>query len=111
MFGYQIPADTMMVTNLYGMHMDEKLWGDPENFRPERFLDHRGNLKKKDYSLPFGLGTFPQLPHYILIQLIFFSNFREKGLCRRNVCPSKYFHNDGKHFAELQRDWRFGRGF
>lgn len=36
--------------------MDKDLWGDPEVFRPERFLDESGQLKKKDWSLPFGAG-------------------------------------------------------
>ena len=56
-FGYDIPKDTMMVTNLWAMHRDEKNFPDPECFRPERFLDYKGNLRKKDYSLPFGLGN------------------------------------------------------
>lgn len=37
-------------------HMDVKVWGDPENFRPERFISPTGTLVKKDFSLPFGAG-------------------------------------------------------
>jgi len=48
--------DTAMVVNLWSFHSDPNFWGDPEVFRPERFLDERGHLLKKDYSLPFGAG-------------------------------------------------------
>lgn len=48
--------NTMVVTNLWSMHHDTDLWGDPEVFRPERFLDTRGILKKKDITMPFGAG-------------------------------------------------------
>ncbi|KAL1459634.1 hypothetical protein WDU94_011598 [Cyamophila willieti] len=54
--GYHTEKGTVMITNLYKMHMDPDVWGDPENFRPERFLDEKGHLKKKDQTLPFGLG-------------------------------------------------------
>lgn len=46
----------MVLTNLWGMHHDADIWGDPEVFRPERFLDCKGMLKKKDITLPFGAG-------------------------------------------------------
>lgn len=46
-----------MVPGLYAFHSDPRLWGDPENFRPERFLDDNGKLcLKKDITLPFGAG-------------------------------------------------------
>lgn len=45
-----------MIANLGGLNSDPDLWGDPENFRPERFLNDDGKLVK-DYSLPFGLGA------------------------------------------------------
>ncbi|XP_068081913.1 probable cytochrome P450 304a1 [Anabrus simplex] len=54
--GYFVPKNTMMITCLWSMHMDKDFWGDPEVFRPERFLDEKGLLKKKDYTLPFGAG-------------------------------------------------------
>ncbi|XP_029169957.1 probable cytochrome P450 304a1 [Nylanderia fulva] len=53
--GYEIPANTPVVTNLAAMHNDPDMWGDPENFRPERFLKEDGQLGK-DLSLPFGFG-------------------------------------------------------
>ncbi|KAF7987707.1 hypothetical protein HCN44_003570 [Aphidius gifuensis] len=55
LFGYDIPVDTIMMTNLTAMHNDPDTWGDPENFRPERFLNDQGQLGK-DYSMPFGNG-------------------------------------------------------
>ncbi|XP_012221588.1 probable cytochrome P450 304a1 [Linepithema humile] len=53
--GYDIPANTPIFTNLSAMHHDREMWGDPENFRPERFLKEDGQICK-DMSLPFGLG-------------------------------------------------------
>jgi len=35
--------------------MDPKIWKDPENFRPERFLD-QDNKIKNDKVIAFGLG-------------------------------------------------------
>lgn len=46
----------MVITNLWSIHHDSDIWGDPEVFRPERFLDSRGLLKKKDITLPFRAG-------------------------------------------------------
>ncbi|XP_018364794.1 PREDICTED: probable cytochrome P450 304a1 [Trachymyrmex cornetzi] len=53
--GYEIPANTPILTNLAAMHHDPDLWGDPEIFRPERFLKEDGQLAK-DFTLPFGFG-------------------------------------------------------
>ncbi|CAL1679557.1 unnamed protein product [Lasius platythorax] len=53
--GYEIPANTPVVTNLAAMNNDPDMWGDPETFRPERFLKEDGQLSK-DLTLPFGFG-------------------------------------------------------
>ncbi|KAI4491407.1 hypothetical protein M0804_002799 [Polistes exclamans] len=53
--GYFIPANTTMITNFAEMNNDPDFWGDPENFRPERFLNDDGQLNK-DFTLPFGAG-------------------------------------------------------
>ena len=46
------------MTSLYSYHHDPEVWGDPEVFRPERFLDDKGQLLKKDVTFPFGAGKF-----------------------------------------------------
>ncbi|XP_046679471.1 probable cytochrome P450 304a1 isoform X1 [Homalodisca vitripennis] len=55
-YGYFIPKDTMVLPNLWSNNMDEKVWENPFEFRPERHLEEDGSLKKKDLVLPFGLG-------------------------------------------------------
>lgn len=55
--GYDIPKDTILVLGLDSIHMQKDIWGDPERFRPERFLNYRGELSlSKDVSVPFGAG-------------------------------------------------------
>ena len=59
--GFTIPKDTTVFPNLFNCHHDECVWGDPENFRPERFLDDAGELLAADHILrrqmvPFSLG-------------------------------------------------------
>ncbi|GFO49656.1 cytochrome p450 2j2 [Plakobranchus ocellatus] len=56
MNGYTIPKDTLILLNMYSTHHDAKTWGDPEKFRPERFLDAKGNLIHQEELVPFGLG-------------------------------------------------------
>lgn len=52
--------------------MDKELWGDPENFRPERFIED-GQLKVSlDKSLPFGAGIVGAANFLLIIQLIFY---------------------------------------
>ncbi|XP_013200171.2 uncharacterized protein LOC106142814 [Amyelois transitella] len=54
--GYDIPQDTMVAPNYVMLHMDKDVWGDPENFRPERFIVDGKLDVSKDRSLPFGAG-------------------------------------------------------
>ncbi|KAM0912425.1 hypothetical protein ACQ4PT_012822 [Festuca glaucescens] len=39
--GYNIPAGTQIIINLYGCNMNKNDWEEPEEWRPERFLDGR----------------------------------------------------------------------
>ncbi|XP_046330039.2 cytochrome P450 2D26-like [Haliotis rufescens] len=54
--GYTFPADVMILPVLDSVLHDEALWGDPHNFRPQRFLDEDGQFVKKDEFIPFSLG-------------------------------------------------------
>lgn len=55
--GYDIPKGCFVMLSLDVINNQREFWGDPENFRPERFLDESGKLSlKKDISVPFGGG-------------------------------------------------------
>ncbi|XP_059152572.1 cytochrome P450 2J4-like [Physella acuta] len=54
--GFTIPKGAQVIPNLDAVLKDEKIWGDPENFRPERFLDEQGNLIKREELIPFSIG-------------------------------------------------------
>ncbi|OXA46402.1 cytochrome P450 2C15 [Folsomia candida] len=55
--GYFIPKDTVITANLNYIHFDPKIWTDPENFRPNRFLSPDGKtFKKHDALIPFSTG-------------------------------------------------------
>jgi len=55
--GHFIPKGTTMVANAWAVMHDPELYPDPEEFKPERFLDEDGNFKDDPkLSLAFGVG-------------------------------------------------------
>lgn len=56
--GYKIPKGTTVIILLNNALKDEKVWGDPEVFRPDRFLDTDGTFVSKPNHLyiPFSDG-------------------------------------------------------
>ncbi|XP_072014923.1 cytochrome P450 2A10-like [Amphiura filiformis] len=54
--GYTIPKNSVVISNLYAVMHSPELWRDPEEFRPERFLDDEGNFHEPDEVIPFGIG-------------------------------------------------------
>ncbi|XP_072015539.1 cytochrome P450 2A10-like [Amphiura filiformis] len=54
--GYTIPKNSLVISNLYAVLHSPEIWGDPEEFRPERFLDDDGNFRESDELIPFGIG-------------------------------------------------------
>ncbi|XP_058069217.1 cytochrome P450 CYP82D47-like [Magnolia sinica] len=57
--GYHIRAGTRLLTNLWKIHRDPRVWSDPDEFQPERFLTKHAEVDGKgnyfEY-LPFGSG-------------------------------------------------------
>lgn len=54
--GYDIPEDTTVIISLHSVLTDPGHWGDPEVFRPERFLDSNGKFVKDEWMVNFGNG-------------------------------------------------------
>ncbi|WP_411576632.1 cytochrome P450 [Streptomyces mutabilis] len=57
--GVSLPAGGMVLLDVFGQNHDEKLWGDPFVFRPERFLQH---AVERDELVPQGGGE-PRTGH------------------------------------------------
>ena len=53
--GKLIPAGTL-IQGMYTEILKGEYWNDGENFRPERFLDVSGKLKKYEHFVPFSMG-------------------------------------------------------
>ncbi|WP_018257534.1 cytochrome P450 [Halomicrobium katesii] len=54
--GYTIPEGSLVTLPTWVLHRDERFWDDPEQFRPERFLDG-GRSDRPEYAyFPFGGG-------------------------------------------------------
>ncbi|XP_064611520.1 cytochrome P450 2U1-like [Liolophura sinensis] len=51
--GYHIPQGAILLPFLHGVHFHPS-WGDPDVFRPSRFLD--GELHDREMLLPFSIG-------------------------------------------------------
>ncbi|KAJ7319206.1 hypothetical protein OS493_036369 [Desmophyllum pertusum] len=56
--GYDIPKGTTVLVNLWSLHHDPAIWDEPDDFRPERFLDEDGKFvpPRADRFLPFSAG-------------------------------------------------------
>ncbi|KAL5714256.1 hypothetical protein ACHQM5_016242 [Ranunculus cassubicifolius] len=42
--GYNVPAGTRVMVNLWNMHRDPRWWSKPLEFHPERFLDDHAHV-------------------------------------------------------------------
>ncbi|XP_066279286.1 cytochrome P450 2U1-like isoform X2 [Branchiostoma lanceolatum] len=51
--GFNIPQEALILVNLWSVHMDPQLFPEPNQFQPERFLDHDGNFVKHEALIPF----------------------------------------------------------
>jgi cytochrome P450 len=52
---YSFPRGTIIISFLFGLHRDERLWRDASIFRPQRFIDDPGAARSGNFY-PFGAG-------------------------------------------------------
>eukprot|EP00092_Neocalanus_flemingeri_P008902 GFUD01009577.1.p1 GENE.GFUD01009577.1~~GFUD01009577.1.p1 ORF type:complete len:538 (-),score=125.63 GFUD01009577.1:53-1666(-) len=55
--GCVIPANSIIIPNIKEVHHDPKTWGDPEVFRPERFINNNGQFVKSERVIPYSTGA------------------------------------------------------
>ena len=48
--------ETAIYANVWAVMHNPMYWMDPENFRPERFLDESGNFQRNERCIPFMIG-------------------------------------------------------
>ncbi|XP_072039124.1 cytochrome P450 2J4-like [Amphiura filiformis] len=53
---YDVPKGSIIVSNLWAVHNDPNIWTEPDQFRPERFLDEDGKLRHREEFIPFSAG-------------------------------------------------------
>ncbi|KAI7984376.1 Cytochrome P450 82G1 [Camellia lanceoleosa] len=80
--GYRVDKGTRLIVNLWKLHRDERVWSNPEEFEPQRFLKEHADVGFKGQQhfeyIPFSSGrrmcpglTFGlQLVHLTLARLI-----------------------------------------
>lgn len=55
--GYNIPKGTNVMVNVWALARDPKVWKNPLEYRPERFIEEDIDIKGSDFRvLPFGAG-------------------------------------------------------
>ncbi len=94
---WKFPKGLLLIPNMYHCHYDKRVWGDPEVFRPERFLGESGQ-SLKEHVIPFQLGKRQCLGEPFAKDIIFifvtkmFQMFNVKP--DGNVDPKKYYEAD-----------------
>ncbi|CAL2044088.1 unnamed protein product [Caenorhabditis brenneri] len=85
--GYRIPKGTGVIAQISTVLNDETVFPDHKSFKPERFIDEEGKLKKVEELIPFSTGKRQCLGEGLarMELFLFISNFFN----RYEVSPSK----------------------
>jgi len=93
--GFHLPKGLTVVPQISAVFIDDGAFENPEEFRPERFLDAEGKLQKCEALIPFSVGK-RQCPGEPLARYELFL-FLANLLQRYNIFP-------GKEMPSLKRD-------
>ncbi|XP_076801696.1 cytochrome P450 2J6-like [Clavelina lepadiformis] len=54
--GYVISKNTIVAPNIWAVHNDPEHWEEPEKFKPERFINEKGEFVSSSHVIPFSVG-------------------------------------------------------
>jgi len=88
---WTFPKGTVVLPFFYGLHRHEDHWEDADVFRPERWIDETGKLRKMMAFFPFGAG--PRLcigNHFAVAEMCFFVHafFRRFNIAATGQTPN-----------------------
>jgi len=80
-----------VLVNLYSAHMDSDDWNQPQQFRPERFLDQSGNVVDRDRVIPFSLGKqIADILAVVIVGVAWWRNDSARRSCDRQAASSTH---------------------
>ncbi|XP_037088477.1 methyl farnesoate epoxidase-like [Pollicipes pollicipes] len=100
--GYLIPRGAVVMMSLHDVHMDAAYWGDPERFRPERFLDESGAARRDPRLMPFGVGRRSCLGEQLARAELFLLFVCLMQRFSFEAVPGEALPSDGQYAALLQ---------
>ena len=54
--GFVIPKGAFLFSNLWSVARDPNIWQEPDEFKPERFLNDKGEAVPREELIPFAIG-------------------------------------------------------
>lgn len=96
--GFLIPRETLVFPNLYAVSRDVKIFENPEEFQPERFIMENGEIdeEKVEYNLPFGAGRRRCLGEFLAKAAIFVVFTTLLQQCKFEKIPGFKYVLDGE---------------
>lgn len=55
--GFTIPKDSQVIGNIWAVHHEAGYWQNPDEFRPERFIDEKGEFVEDSHVITYGFGS------------------------------------------------------
>lgn len=102
--GYRIPQGSIVIANLWGIHLDPEIYPEPNEFRPERWLEMAAAGTTIEHGA-FGFGRRICTGRHIAYNSLFLNIARLLWAC--DIGPKQDMH--GRNIPVNQ--WGFSQGF